>query len=139
MTAVCARLANATDVDWLTAHEQHIQRAVIAEKTTRNEILMADLDGERIGWLRWNYFWDEVPFMNLLFIVEPLRGRAYGRVLVDAWEGSMRANGHRRVLTSTLSDERAQHFYRRLGYRDTGALLLPGEALEIILMKELER
>ena len=51
----------------------------------------------------------------------------------------MRALGHRRVLTSTLSNERAQHFYRRLGYRDSGALLLPDEALEIILMKDLDR
>jgi ribosomal protein S18 acetylase RimI-like enzyme len=77
--------------------------------------------------------------MNLLYVIEPVRGRTHGRALVDAWERAMRANGHRLVLTSTLSDERAQHFYRRLGYRDTGALLLPGEALEIVLMKELER
>ena len=39
------------------------------------------------------------------------------------------------MLTSTLADETAQHFYRKLGYRDTGSLLLPNEALEIILIK----
>lgn len=41
------------------------------------------------------------------------------------------------VLTSTLSSEGAQHFYRKRGYVDCGSLLLPGEPLEIILRKEL--
>ena len=36
-----------------------------------------------------------------------------------------------RVMTSTRSDEEAQHFYRGLGYTDCGALLLPGEPLEL--------
>jgi ribosomal protein S18 acetylase RimI-like enzyme len=139
MTTAHVRLADGRDIDWLAAHERHIERPAIAEKVDRAEFLLAEIDGDRIGWLRWNHFWDEIPFMNLLYILEPLRGRAHGRTLVDAWEGSMREKGHRRVLTSTLSNERAQHFYRRLGYRDSGALLLPDEALEIILMKELER
>ncbi|HET6472767.1 MAG TPA: GNAT family N-acetyltransferase [Pseudomonadales bacterium] len=137
--SVGVRFAYEHDVEWLVAQERHIGRDVVADKVAREEFLVAELAGEPIGWLRWSYFWDEIPFMNLLFIIEPLRGRAHGRVLVDEWECVMRARGHRRLLTSTLSDERAQHFYRRLGYRDAGALLLPGEALEILFMKELDR
>ena len=38
---------------------------------------------------------------------------------------------------STLSSEGAQFFYRKNGYLDCGSLLLPGEPLEIILLKEL--
>jgi hypothetical protein len=49
----------------------------------------------------------------------------------------MRQAGHTQVLTSTLADESAQHFYRRLGYVDCGGLLLPGEATEIFLRKDL--
>lgn len=40
-------------------------------------------------------------------------------------------------MTSTLSNENAQHFYRKLGYRDSGGLLLPNEPLEIIFVKNL--
>ena len=36
----------------------------------------------------------------------------------------MAARGHRLVMASTRADERAQGFYRRLGYRDAGCLLL---------------
>jgi len=43
--------------------------------------------------------------------------------------------GYSVVLTSTQSNESAQHFYRRLGYRDAGGLLLPEEPLEILFVK----
>ena len=46
------------------------------------------------------------------------------------WEDEMRRQNHGMVMTSTQSDETAQHFYRKLGYRDAGCLLLdlPGYA-----------
>ena len=49
----------------------------------------------------------------------------------------MAKRGCERVLTSTLSNEQAQFFYRKNGYVDCDSLLLPGEPLEIILRKEL--
>lgn len=36
-------------------------------------------------------------------------------------------------MASLLVNEKAQHFYRKLGYADSGALLFPEELLEIIL------
>ena len=39
------------------------------------------------------------------------------------------------VMTSNMSNECSQHFYRKLGYVDTGSLLLLGEPLEIIFLK----
>lgn len=43
---------------------------------------------------------------------------------------------YNKVMTSSLSNENAQHFYRNLGYKDVGSLLLE-EALEIIFIKKL--
>ena len=156
-------LATAADVSWLAGNERHIPRATVEAKVARGEILIAripggtaggttgetggetgdelagELAGEIVGWLRWNHFWDEIPFMNMLHVAARRRGRSIGTSLVLAWENRMRELGCARVLTSTLSDETAQHFYRKLGYVDSGALLLPGEALEIIFSKSLAR
>lgn len=49
----------------------------------------------------------------------------------------MREYGAEVVLTSTQADETAQHLYRKRGYRDIGGFVLPGEPLELMLLKQL--
>ncbi len=49
----------------------------------------------------------------------------------------MKGRGFERVMTSTLTNEDAQQFYRKLGYRDAGCLLLEHEPLEIFFYKSL--
>ena len=98
-------------------------------------------EGEPAGILRYNLFWDSVPFCTLLYIAEAYRGRGCGRALMAHWEREMREKGCGMVLTSTQADEEAQHFYRKLGYRDCGGLAprVPSyeQAMELILEKAL--
>ncbi len=49
----------------------------------------------------------------------------------------MKSKGYELVMTSTLSNEQAQHFYRKLRYKDAGSLLLDDEPLEIIFTKSI--
>jgi ribosomal protein S18 acetylase RimI-like enzyme len=129
--------AGAADLDYLVAQDRHLSPGVLEQKVERSEILALWHDDRRAGALRFGYFWDEIPFMNLLWVHEGLRDRGFGTRLVSFWEDEMRESGHEIVMTSTLSNERAQHLYRRLGYRDCGALLLPDEPLEILFSKRL--
>jgi ribosomal protein S18 acetylase RimI-like enzyme len=129
--------AGAADLDYLVAQDRHLSPGVLEQKVERSEILVLWHDDRRAGALRFGYFWDETPFMNLLWVQEGLRDRGFGTRLVSFWEDEMRESGHEIVMTSTLSNERAQHLYRRLGYRDCGALLLPDEPLEILFSKRL--
>lgn len=76
--------------------------------------------------------------MNMLWVNVGLRGRGFGTGLISFWEEQMSASGHEMVMTSTLSNERAQHLYRRLGYKDCGSLLMPEEPLEILFSKSLD-
>ena len=110
---------------------------VISEKVERREILMLWHEERRRGLLRFGYFWDEIPFMNLLWVEEGSRSKGLGTRLIAFWEDEMRNLGHHTALTSTMSSERAQHLYRRLGYKDCGSLLMPDEPLEILLAKDL--
>ena len=105
----------------------------------RGRVLVAE-DGSRegfIGWLRWGLFWDEVPFMNRLHVAERRRGEGVGGLLVNEWERACVQDGHTTVMTSTLSAESAQHFYRKLGYIDAGCLLLPAESAELFFIKQI--
>ncbi len=104
-------------------------RILIAEDRAPHQVM--------IGWLRWGLFCDELPFMNRLHVAESRRGEGVGSLLVREWERACGQAGHTTVMTSTLSAESAQHFYRKLGYIDAGCLLLPGESAEILFTKQI--
>ena len=131
------RYAAETDFDTLRQYDRHICETELRNSIQAKRILVM-VSGNRVtGWLRFNLFWDNTPFMNMLYLLEEHRGRGYGRQLVSFWETEMRKNGYETVLTSTQSNEQAQFFYRKLGYRDCGSLLLPDEPLEILMLKNL--
>ena len=75
--------------------------------------------------------------MNMLFVFETRRGEGLGRRLVLQWEEEMQQLGYESVMTSTASDEYAQHFYRKLGYETIGGFTPLGDPYELILAKKL--
>ena len=129
--------ADHKDLEYLAAEDHHLRSEIIERKIAQREILLLWYDNRRAGFLRYGYFWDEIPFMNLLWVHEAARNRGFGTHLISRWESEMRKLGHEMVMTSTLSNERAQHLYRKLDYEDCGSLLLPGEPLELVFLKKL--
>ncbi len=124
------------DLIFLLTHDRHADP--MAEKISRGEVLVVRMEGQQAGWLRFGYFWDSIPFMYLLHLLEQYRGHGIGTRLVRFWEQEMQRLGYRQVLTSTQANEAAQHFYRKLGYVDIGQFHLPDdESDELILHKTL--
>lgn len=131
------RYAEEREFDIIRKHDRHISERELENAIHAKRVLVMYQNDCFAGWLRFNLFWDEIPFMNMLYLLEEYRGQGYGGRLVDFWEKEMVDSGYKMVLTSTLSNEQAQFFYRKNGYVDCGSLLLPGEALEIILRKDI--
>lgn len=130
--------ASKQDFQFLLENDRHISKQLIRNKLTEKEIILArDQHNKVIGWLRYNYFWDNIPFMNMLYINENYRNKGIGKELISFWENEMRSKDYELVMTSTLSNEQAQHLYRKLGYKDSGSLLLDDEPLEIIFTKSI--
>lgn len=131
------RYAQNDDFEVLMKYDTHIDERELKNCISSRRVLAAYENGEFIGWLRFNLFWDSIPFMNMLYVLSEHRGKGHGGALVDFWEKEMLESGYKMLLTSTLSNERAQFFYRKKGYTDCGGLLLPHEPLEIIMLKAL--
>ena len=130
------RLATDGDLPFLSEHDLHVSLSELDSAIRLGRVLLLEsAQGTPIGWLRWNLFWDNTPFMNLLYLLEDYRLKGHGRTLVNHWEALMREQGYTAVMTSTQANEGAQHFYRHLGYEDVGGFLLPGESYELILHK----
>lgn len=130
--------ASELDFQYIFDNDKHLPKHLIQVKIKEKEIIIAkEADSKNIGWLRYGYFWDNIPFMNMLFIAEGYRNSGVGKQLNEFWEREMKSKGFSLIMTSTLSNEQAQHFYRKLGYKDSGSLLLENEPLEIIFTKKL--
>ena len=131
------RFATTKDLNALSELDGHISKAELTDVIERRRVIVAE-DGRFLGWLRYGLFWDNLPFMNMLYVIDGERGKGLGTALCDFWENEMKELGYPLVLTSTQSDERGQFFYRKRGYKDCGSLILPGEVTEIIMYKKLE-
>ncbi|GAA0064638.1 GNAT family N-acetyltransferase [Clostridium sp. CTA-1] len=130
--------ASELDFQFILDNDRHVSKQLIKNKLKEKEIMIAkDQDNKIIGWLRYSYFWDNTPFMNMLYLNENYRNKGIGKKLVEFWETEMKSKGYELVMISTLSNEQAQHFYRKLGYKDAGSLLLDDEPLEIIFTKSI--
>ena len=131
------RYANENDIEKISKYDKHISKEELKKIIGLQRVIVMYEDNVFIGWLRYNLFWDNTPFMNMLFILDDERGKGKGTQLVTFWEKEMKNKKYDFVLTSTQSNEEAQFFYRKLGYIDSGSLLLPNEPLEIIMYKKI--
>lgn len=131
------RYATIEDINILVQHDKHISKQELENLVHLNRVYLAEENGKFIGWLRYNMFWDNTPFMNMLYLLEESRGKGYGRQSVEYWEKEMQKLGFNVVMTSTASDEYAQHFYNKLGYKTIGGFTLGDDPYEVILSKNL--
>lgn len=134
---IIVRPARPEDAELLAEADRHVPRERIRKLVSDGFVLAAFSGDSFAGWLRYGLFWDGIPFMNMLFVLEEYRGNGIGTALVREWERLAAENGHDTVMTSTQANETSQHFYRKLGYRDLGGFTPFGEEFEIIMGKRI--
>ncbi|MBR6537359.1 MAG: GNAT family N-acetyltransferase [Lachnospiraceae bacterium] len=119
--------------------DRHLPEDEFARKVRDERGYVLEADGNPVGLLRFNLFWDNTPFCTLLFVAWEHQKKGYGRLLMEHWEAEMKEKGYGMLLTSTQADEEAQHFYRKLGYKDCGGFVptVPGyeQPMELFLEK----
>ncbi len=139
LSRVQIRYVEAEDAASWFALDRHLPRSEFWNKVNRRQGYVLLAEGRVAGILRYNLFWDNTPFCTFLFVDEPQRGKGCGRALMEYWERDMKALGFGMLMTSTQADEEAQHFYRKLGYKDAGGFVvdIPGfeQPMELILLK----
>lgn len=126
-----------SDIEILLENDKYIVKSELENLINLSRVYIIEENKEFIGWLRYNLFWDKIPFMNMLYILEKHRKKGYGRKLVLYWEENMKELGHKLVMASTVSREYSQHFYNKLGYMAIGGFTLLDEPYEIIMEKVL--
>lgn len=121
--------------------DRHLPETEFEHKVKTKRGYVISENAQPIGLLRYNLFWDNIPFCTMLFIDLPYQKNGYGRLLMEHWEKDMKEQGYGMLLTSTQADETAQHFYRKLGYQDCGGLVIHiakyAQPTELFFVKEI--
>ena len=135
------RCLEAEDKEFWYSLDKHLPETEFDDKVRTKRAYVMLLERKSIGLLRYNLFWDNIPFCTMLFVKERYQGMGYGRCLLEYWEKDMTKHGYKILLTSTRSDETSQHFYRKLGYKDCGGLVIniadKKQPMEIFLFKQI--
>ena len=140
MNDIQSRYADDSDLPYLIQNDSLVTEEIIRKKISDRQVIVCMKGETYLGWMRFGFWWDIFPFLNLIVVEKDVRRKGIGRELIGFWEQEMKAKGHKLVMTSTDVDEEAQHFYRKLGYRDSGGILFPqelfpGSAMELVLIK----
>ena len=135
------RYADINDKEFWYTLDKHLPEEEFENKVCSKRGYISSKDNKPIGLMRYNLFWDSIPFCTMLYIDCNYRQSGYGRKLMEHWEFEMRVKGYGMVLTSTQVNENAQNFYRKMGYKDCGSLIIdiPGyeQPAELFLSKSL--
>lgn len=122
------------------------RRAWLAGKSARHPVLVAEADGEILGWGSLNVFnarrcYDHVADFSV-YVARAARGRGIGRVLLDRLIDAARTIGfHKLVLAAFPFNTPGMALYLRAGftrvgiYREQGQL--DGKWVDVILMEKI--
>ncbi len=129
------------DKEFWYSLDRHLSEEEFQNKIQNKRGYILLENGTPIGLLRYNLFWDNIPFCTMLIIDQNYRNKGYGKKLVEFWENDMKLKGYGMVLTSTQVDEDGQNFYRKLGYKDCGGFVvdIPGyeQPMEMFMSKKI--
>ena len=132
------RTAVPADLDGIRNYDRHIPAARLEDCSRRGQVVVLEDNGKILGVLRWNLFWQSLPFLDLIFLDNALRGQGWGTEMMALWEINMAEQGFRHVLLSTQEDETSKFFYEKLGYTLCGDFVPPDQdARELMYRKEL--
>lgn len=135
------RIAKSSDKEFWYSLDKHLPDKSFEIKV-RDKMGYIILEDEKpIGILRYNLFWDNTPFLTLIYIDWPFQKKGFGCKAMKFWEQEMKKLGYGMIMVSTQVDEEAQHFYRKLGYKDCGCLVVDipryEQPMEMFMIKAL--
>lgn len=87
----------------------------------RDFLVLRDSRGNVAGCCALAVIWEDLAEVRSLFLPENLRGKGYGRLLVEGCLDEARGLGVRRVFTLTYKTE----FFSKMGFAEVGKEVLP--------------
>ncbi len=83
------RYVTAADKEFWFSLDRHLPESEFENKIRTRTGYVIAADGIPAGLLRYNLFWDTVPFCTLLYVESGSRGKGLGSLLMERWDKDM--------------------------------------------------
>lgn len=121
--SITVRFAAHSDLENCFKFDQSDRRDIIENKAEMYQIIVAERKGEIIGYLRLEYLWSKLPFIELILVSSEHRGRGIGRLMLNYLLDFLAANQYKVLLSSAQVNEAApQRWHRKMGFEECGIL-----------------
>lgn len=137
---VIVRFAGPEDLEWCVVEDGQVIEKIIRNKIVNDEIIVAELDAQLIGYIRLEFLWSTKPYIGLVFVIDEYRKEGVGRKMLNFLEDHLRSHGYDMLLSSSKADEpEPQAWHRAFGFEECGMIscLNEGGIGEIFFMKQL--
>ncbi len=103
------------------------------------EIVIAEWNGKRVGYVRLEYLWSIVPYITLIRVLPEYRRQGIGKALLRFIETFLREAGHEALYSSSQADEpEPQAWHRHVGFVECGFIVGINEGVgEVFFRKSL--
>ncbi len=139
------RFAKDEDAKWCK-HTLSIETVDVVETKIRlKEFIVAELDGEPVGVLEFQFIWQghhySAPYISGIIVLKKYQRQGVGRSMLGFLECYLREKGFTYLLSSSQLDELdPQKWHRHMGFEDCGILTgtPTGPASEVFFRKSLK-
>lgn len=118
------RPASLDDLEFVSrVGNSKIPTEVARRKIECHEVVVAERDGESVGFLRLEYLWSKIPYVAAIWVLEEHRRHGVGRAMLDYVEALLREQGHEMLYSSSQADEpEPQAWHRHVGFEECGVI-----------------
>ncbi len=135
------RFAGPEDLEWCVVEDGLVTEQVIRHKIVNDEIIIAEIDGQPIGYIRLEYLWSIKPYIGLIVVDEGYRREGIGRKMLEFLESHLKKYGYEELYSSSDVVEReAQEWHRANGFLECGIIngINEGNTGELFFRKHLD-
>ena len=125
---IVVRLARVDDLDF-AYQDGYIPGKVLKRKIEAHtlnadrieDVVIAEWNGKRVGYVRLEYLWSIVPYISLIRVLPEYRRQGIGKALLQFIETFLRDAGHETLYSSSQTDEpEPQAWHRHVGFEECG-------------------
>ena len=136
---VAVRTASEGDLGFVS-QDGYLPAPVVRRKVREGDVFVAFRGDEPVGYLRLEWLWSTLPYVELVRVLEPHRRAGVGRALLAHVEAEAARRGHAVLYSSSQADEPdPQAWHRRMGFNECGFIagLNEGGVGEVFFRKAL--